>query len=259
MEKESFFRFFGFIRSRQIGTMFFVLSLPAPAQEIDPFAPEPTPPSFKLVYEVFSLPLGQAAALQRAGLSDAKFYQQLVSGLDDETVTLETFLTVRGSSGSPMTASAGQDYRHPKGFDPPEIPNQVTGPGNRKTEDGKEITVFPANPSNPTSYETRFLGETLTARVRLEEDGRLTLEIQPTRTILLQKDVYGRGLSRVEYPRFAVPRIETGVTTTSGIPFLLGTVSPPAERQPKNGESLAHLAFVTATHLETKEERQSQQ
>lgn len=223
------------------------------AQEKEPFVEDPfaiIPSSLKVVYEVFALPLSQAAKLQRAGLSDDKMYERLLEGLKDETVKLETFLTVRGRADRPMSVAQGVDYRYPTEFDPPELPNMVEGPFERKTPEGKEMAIFPATASNPTSYQTRFLGKSLEVQAWESDDGVFTLKLEPRRTNLLKKDVYGRGKAKEEYPRFATPHLATSVSTTSGKPFLLGTVSPPVEQQPKKGEPVTHFAFVTATRLE---------
>ncbi|MEN8869524.1 MAG: hypothetical protein ABF380_01680 [Akkermansiaceae bacterium] len=225
------------------------------AQESKPKTPEPAVPMpvkplpVKVVYEVFTLPLSEAAALQRAGLADTEFYGRLLAGLKEEKVKLESFLTVRGISGQSMVTSQAEEYTYPLEFEPPELPNQVIGASKRKGADGKEVTIFPATPATPAAYKKRILGESLEVEAVVKESGQVDLRVAPVRTVLIQKDSYGQGLSKVEMPRFSVPEIRTAVETQSGQAFYLGTVSAPAELQPEEGPELVSFAFITATDL----------
>ena len=234
-----------------------LLGIPATisAQENQTIPPKPAvsmpvnPLPVKVVYEVFTLPMTDAAALQRAGITDAKFYSRLVAGLKENKVKLESFLTVRGISGQSMVTSQAEDYTYPLEFEPAELPNQVIGMGKKRDTKGKEITVFPVTPATPSAYKKKLLGETLEIEAVVKENGWIGLRVAPTRTALIQKDSYGQGLSKVEMPRFSTPEIRTAVKTLSGQAFYLGTVSAPDELQPEEGVQMVSFAFITATDL----------
>lgn len=228
------------------------------AQEKKPIPPKPAVPMpvkplpVKVVYEVFTLPMADAAALQRSGLADAEFYGRLLTGLKEKKVTLESFLTVRGISDQSLVASQAENFTYPSEFEPPELPNQVIGAGKRKGKDGKEITIFPVTPATPSAYKKRLLGEVLEVEASVKEGGRIDLRVAPSRTVLIQRDSYGQGLSKVEMPRISAPEIRTSVETQSGQAFYLGTVSSPKELQPEEGAELVSFAFITATGLSEK-------
>lgn len=220
---------------------------PIPSKPVEPIPVKPQP--VKVVYEVFTLPMTEAAALQRAMQTDAEFYGRLLAGLKEEKVKLESFLAVRGISGQSMVTSQVENYTYPSEFEPPELPNQVVGTGKKKGADGKEITIFPATPATPSAYKKKQLGEVLEVEAVVKGNGEIDLRVAPTRTALIQKDSYGQGLSKVEMPRFSVPEIRTAVKAQSGQAFYLGTVSAPGELQPEEGPKQVSFAFITATDL----------
>ncbi len=214
------------------------------SEATDPFS---APTSIKVVYEVFSLPLKNAASMRRGRLPDAKIYERIVADLSVGAAKQEAFLVARGVPEMKILASQGTMYRYPTEFDPAELPNQVDGPISRKTKEGEELTVFPVTPSNPTTYESRLLGKSIELYAKLKEGDRVTLSVTPKSETLVGKDTYGYGVAKQELPRFAAPVLGTSVTVAAGRPFLLGTISPPLEQQPKEGETVTHLAFVTVT------------
>jgi hypothetical protein len=81
-------------------------------------------------------------------------------------------------------------------------------------------------------------------------DGKtIQLRIAPMRVSLIQRDTTGQGVSKVEMPRIANPKLVTGIVTSSGKPAYLGTVSDPSELQPEGEEEHVFFAFVTATNV----------
>ena len=206
--------------------------------------------TIKVVYEVFSLPMKQAAAIQRSGISDSAFYAKMVAGLKDKSVKQESFLMVRSDPGQVVTGEQIQEYIYPTGYEPPELPNTVAN--TEKSDGGKQIEsgVFPVTPATPTAYETRYLGETLEVEAMSGADGKtIQLRIAPMRVSLIQRDTTGQGVSKVEMPRIANPKLVTGIVTRSGKPAYLGTVSDPSELQPEGKEEHVFFAFVTATNV----------
>lgn len=206
--------------------------------------------TIKVVYEVFSLPMKKAAAIQRSGLSDTDFYGKMVAGLKDESVKQVSFLMVRSDSGQKVTGEQIQEYIYPTEYEPAELPNTVAN--TEKSEGGKKIEggVFPVTPATPTSYDTRLLGEILEVEAMSDADGKtIHLRVAPTRVSLIQRESIGQGVSKVEMPRIANPRLMTGVVTKSGKPAYLGTVSDPSELQKGEKEDQVFFAFVTATNV----------
>ena len=226
------------------------------AQE-DPFAErkdnpkeEVKPVTIKVVYEVFSLPMKQAAAIQRSGVSDSVFYAKMLAGLNDKSVKQESFLVVRSDPGQQVTGEQIQEYIYPTEYNPPELPNMVAN--TEKSDDGKNAKsgIFPVTPATPTAYETRNLGETLEVEAMSAADGKtIDLRIAPTRVALIQRMAIGQGVSKLEMPYFSNPHIKTMIATRSGKPAYLGTVSAPPALQPEGKEQEVFFAFVTATHV----------
>jgi hypothetical protein len=204
-------------------------------------------PTIKVVYEVFSLPMGAAATLQRAGLSDSDFYGKLLAGLKDESVKQEVFMLVRGLTGEKLTGQHGQERIHAAEYEPPELPNTVARTGLVKGQEGKIMPAFPVTPATPSAYQTRVIGESLEVETSVWGEGVIQMRLAPSQVTFLQRDTYGQGLSKVEMPRFANPQIRTAIVARSGRPSYLGTVSQPLELQPEKGEPEVCFAFVTAT------------
>lgn len=230
-----------------------LLGFPAPvfAQNDNPFSGNEVPKKgamIKVVYEVFSLPMTKAAELQRAKLADSDFYLKLLAGLEDQSVKQESFLVSRSQSGYRARVEEVKDYIYPTEFDPPELPNMVAGQPRKPKEGGGSMRIFPVTRVNPTSFETQPLGEIL--EVEAVINGHfIDLQLAPSKVSLIQKDTAGQGGAKIVMPRFARPRIRTGVHVRSGRPFYLGTISAPKELQPKEGEQRVSFAFVTATQL----------
>jgi hypothetical protein len=192
----------------------------------------------------------EAAAIQRSGISDSAFYAKMVAGLKDKSVKQESFLMVRSDPSLSVTGEQIQEYIYPTEYEPPELPKMVAN--TEKSEGGKKIEggVFPVTPATPTSYDTRNLGETLEVEANCGADGKtIQLRIAPMRVSLIQRETTGQGMSKVEMPRIANPKLVTGIVTKSGRPAYLGTVSDSSELQPEGKEEHVFFAFVTASNV----------
>lgn len=228
---------------------------PKPPAEQDPFDPKNDlfkieEGTIKVVYEVFSLPMTSAAELQRAGLTDEVFYAKMLGGLKEKTVKQESFLIARATPGQKVEVSESREYTYASSFEPPELPNAFAG--SKAEEGGKKspLKIFPVTPATPSAFQTKVLGETLEVTAEtVAGDAFIALRLVATRASFIQKDVTGQGAAKVEMPRFSAPKIVTSVSTKSGKPSYLGTMSFPAELQPKEGEQRVSFAFVTATKI----------
>ena len=208
------------------------------------------PVTIKVVYEVFSLPMKQAAAIQRSGVSDDVFYAKMLAGLKDKSVKQESFLMLRSNSGQKVTGMQAQEYIYPTEYMPAELPNMVANV--EKSGDAKKEGrgVFPVTPATPSAYSMKKIGETLDVEATSDAEGTaIQLRISPTRASLIQRLSIGQGVSKLEMPYFANPKLVTGIVTKSGKPSYLGTVSDPIFLQPKGEEQQVFFAFVTATNV----------
>lgn len=230
---------------------------PVSAQD-DPFAPndpdakpmEPT--TIRAVYEVFSLPMTEAAAIQRSGLSDGKFYEKMLEGIKNETMKQEVFMVARFMPGSQVIAQEGGEHIHAMEFNPAGLSSIVASPGKSDSSEKskKAMDVFPVTPASPLSFKTKAVGRSIELEAGIDQEGKvIELRLAASEVSLIQRDRFGQGVSMVEMPRFAVPSLRTGVAVLSGRPSYLGTISPPVELQPKEGESRVWFAFITASKV----------
>jgi hypothetical protein len=245
----------------------------ANAQEnvVDPFAAEKkileveeqasdikVAPNISICYEDFSLPLAQAAALQRNGLTDAEFYMALIGGPGNNSVRQETFTVLRGKSGMKSTNENISELIYPTEYLPAQLSNAVTTgvPGTDK--DGKATAAGPLpvagpvaiarTPATPAAFETRNLGFTLEIDPSLDEEkGLLELRLIPEHTTLAGRSSWGQEFSTVETPIIDAQKLSTAVTIKINEPFLLGTISrPPVSKADPDSANRVWFAFVTA-------------
>lgn len=67
--------------------------------------------------------------------------------------------------------SVGREIPFPTAFDPPQIPNNISGNGG-----------FIVTPATPTDFETRFIGTRSDVATRLNPDGSITVDINSENT-----------------------------------------------------------------------------
>jgi hypothetical protein len=216
-----------------------------PKEEKDQ-SPIELPTDMSLCYEVFMLPLAEAAALQRKGFTDTELYKHLIEQLNQGTVKQETCAVLRCRSGQKAKTESNLEYIYATEYEPPQLPQNVgLGVAAPKTDDkGSEPTipkpVEPVatssvisleglrTPATPTAFETRNLGESLEMQLTLSEDRKTaSLIIVPEHVQLVDQIKHGQELSETKMPEFEVRSINTAAELFLGKPFLLGTVSRP--------------------------------
>ena len=208
------------------------------------------PRTIRLVYEVFSLGMKEAAAIQRSGIGDEAFYKKMLDGLEKMTVKQESFMVLRTLPGNAVKSFEGSVHIYNTEAEPPELPNLVasTGKSVEGEDDAKAMDAFPVTPATPSAFDSRNVGLGLEFEAALEESGQLIeIRIVASEVTLTGRDSYGQGLSATEMPRFSSQELSTGVTVISGKSSYLGTVNPPPEIQEKDGEQRIWVAFVTAS------------
>ena len=222
------------------------LALSQPAK--DPFirgeAPpagevQQAPPSLSMTYEVYSLPLTEAAALLRKGLPGQELHRDLVERATKNQAKQEALMMVRGLSGQRMMAESISELIQPTAYDA-----GVSGsPGT------PSVPATHAAPPAATAYETRNCGITLEVEPTLSTNQQIaTVRLMPDHTSRQRLAKWGQGISEIEMPIYMVQKIHTAATTQVGSPCFLGTISPPPSSPSKPEENSAKriwFAFIT--------------
>jgi len=249
---------------------------PQPRAGADPFVPgtapaevagadgddtleDAPPPNISLRYETFSLPLADAAALQRKNPADAAFYQALVDMVARKQAVQESFTMVRARSGEKALAESISETIYPTGVEPPELPNSISlsVSGELAKTNGEPAPAAAAaaaseetvrTPATPKDFETRNEGITFEVEPTLSQDrASVDLRCAPDHITRAGISSWGQGLSRVEVPQFESQRVTTAASLVVGKPFLLGTVNrPPLSKVDADAANRIWFAFVTA-------------
>jgi len=243
----------------------FLASMPLNAQRENPEV-------VQVVYEVFSLNQSEAAASQREALTDREMYAKMVAGLEGGKVKQEKLQAIRTISGQTAKSEHVSELIYATEYEPPELPNSVgvavNSPAATKEEpSGKEVIealksgpgwsqgVFPATSTIGTAFDTMPLGDTLEVEPQVGNKDPIDVSIRlaSSHIKLAGYEAWGQGLSEAKMPRFSVQKVYSGVTVQSGVPTLIGTISPSLDEQAKEGEERVWFAFITVTVVEVKE------
>lgn len=222
------------------------LAFPQPAK--DPFirgeAPpagevQQAPPSLSMTYEVYSLPLKEAAALLRKELPERDLHRDLADRAAKNQAKQETLMMIRGLSGQRMLVEANSESIAPTAHD-------------------AGVAGTPGNPPQPSTLAAPPVGtafETMNCGVRLEMEPTLSMNRQiaqvkllPDHTTLPRLVKWGQGISEIELPIYGTQKINTAVSTVVGSPCFLGTISPPPPSPSKpedNATKRIWFAFIT--------------
>lgn len=193
---------------------------------------EQAPPSLSMTYEVYSLPLKEAAALLRKGLPDRELHRDLADRAAKNQAIQQTLMLIRGLSGQRVMGESISESIFPTDFD-----SGVAGtPGNPP-----QPSTYAA-PSMGTAFATMNCGVTLEIEPTLSTNQQIAnVRLTPEHTSLPHRVKWGQGISEVEMPIYMIQRINTAATTNIGSPCFLGTISPPAPALAKN----IWFAFIT--------------
>jgi hypothetical protein len=239
---------------------------PAPPAA-DPFARDTAAPPQKteeaysprvisICYEVFSLPLEDAAKLRRTKPTDPKLYEEIVARTAKGTAEQEYFALLRARSGEKAVLESVSEQIHPTEYDhggkpeeAPQAPDAETQ-GNAKPAPAAARPAPPSSPAPalPVAFETRNTGFNLEIEPTLSEgDIFVDLRIAPEFVTMTDRSKWGQGSSTAEMPEFETQRINTATTARVGQPVLLATPSrPPVSKVDKDSAKRIWFAFVTA-------------
>jgi len=229
---------------------------------VDPFAraeqeipEENLPAQVSVCYEVFSLPMDDAAKLRRTVAEDAQLYEEVLTRVDKGTATRESYSIVVARSGEKAVVECISEYIYPTEFNLRSVAEKAAPP-TEFTADGKRFNPTPklsltpetSGPALPTSFETRNQGHTLEIEPTIGGDGKIIdLRIAPEVVTLAERVKWGQGSSEAEMPNFETQRATTAVTMRSGIPIMIGTPNrPPNSKLDADAAKKVWFAFVTA-------------
>ena len=207
----------------------------------DPFvrgnAPPPAevqaPPALSMTYEVFSLPLAEAAALLRRDLEDAATHKELIARVAKNEAKQEAMALIRGQSGQRVNADGVSEWIIPTEFEP-TLKSDASKPA-------------PSSPAMPSAFETHTCGLILEFEPTLSQDQqRVTLRLAPTHRTLTGREKWGQGISEIETPVLDEQSINCVANSDVGSPCLIGTMTPPPGLKPDDkAPKRVWLAFAT--------------
>lgn len=203
---------------------------------------------YSVQYEIFSLPLNEAAQLLRSGKTDSLIYKHLL-----EKGEQEALVVVRKRSGEKATSESIQEYIYPTEYDSTKIPNSVEvqlgskkdeESGNAKSDNHEVGKPESANaeklskksdsglldaivaPATPTAFQTRNTGRTLEVELTVGERRRIgDLRISQELVYFVGNVTAGQGASKTTMPLFETQRLQTAATVQIGVPYLIGTMN----------------------------------
>ena len=194
----------------------------------------------EVTYEVFSIPMSQAAKLKRENLTGEESYQRLLDLAEKSEASQKVWMTAKTRIDQGTTLEEVKEMIFPTEMEPQELPNMV-GTGFSKPFPAPVIPL----PPTATSFDTKKTGDILEVSLK-KADQSLRVKLRYSKTRLVQLDEYGKGTSRVKMPRFAVQRHSTEATVVPDKPTLVGTISPPKDLQTEK-EKRVWLPYITVT------------
>jgi len=183
------------------------------------------------------------AVLSMAGVfTDPQFQVVLRAIQQSKASDLMSAPSVVARSGQLAKLEVIREFIYPTEYDPPEIPDQFGAVGGQQGGLGgaSQVSSFPVTPANPTAFETRNVGVTLTATPTIGPDGfTIDLRLEPEVVefegfINYGSPIYTGGVSngqpvqilltdnRIEMPVFATRRVATDVTIWDGQTVAIG-------------------------------------
>ena len=193
----------------------------------------------EVTYEVFSMPMNEAAKLRRERLGGEESYRRILAKLEKKEVRQEGWMTVKMVEGKRVILEEVDEFIFPTEYDRARVIFGTSGPIM-----GVKQPLFPI-PDTAWAYDTKNMGNTLELELQ-KKGGSFFLRLGATKVSLIGVDEFGEKTGKVEMPRFAIQALKTGVRVVSGKAALVGTVSPPRDLQ-KGEEKRVWLAFVTVT------------
>ena len=197
---------------------------------------------YEVTYDVFSLPIMQAAKLRRERPGGKTIYATLLAKVENKKARQEKWMALKTSPGKYANSEGFEEFVYPA-----EYVSDSFSATPQVLTNGMGIPMFHPRPfavpwlSNV--FDTKNVGDFLEVELSVE-NGLASMRLATTHIRHLSNDTIGKGVYAWRMPRFSVQQISTGVQTELGKPTLIGTLSPPKELQ-KEKQKRIWLAFVT--------------
>lgn len=218
--------------------------------------------NLSLCYEVFSLPLDEAAHHRREQIDDAGLYE-LLSRRDGKQ---EVFSVVRLRPGRRASSEAILETIYPTEWEPAELPNTVgvgvaihSGKESSELPSPRELADAPPVASieglrtgtTATSFETRNTGVTIEMESGAPTaEGEILMNFSCEQVTLVGYTSFGKDVSEVTMPEFESQKLQGEFKMTLNRPFLLGTLNqPPHSKVDPDSANKVWFAFITVTKV----------
>jgi hypothetical protein len=215
------------------------------------------PMNMSFCYEDFSLPLAQAAALQREGLTGGQLYAKVIAAAGKDSVRQETFCVLTTKSGHKCTNENVSELIYPTEFEEPKLSNAVTTGVPGPDKDGKATPAGPLpvpgpvaiarTPATPNAFETRNLGFTFEIEPTFSDHQYIDLRTAVEHVDFAGRSAWGQEFSTIEMPNFEAHRMNIAIILKVGEPFCIGTINrPPVSTLDPDSVNRVWFAFITA-------------
>ena len=214
-------------------------------------------------FEMFSMPMQDAAAMQRKRMSDSDCYKAILEKLESGSVKQEIFILSRMQSGEKCTNESIIEEIYPTEITPPTMPqnfilqscdddqagknsiSEDSGTNQVSRQDLKIDGIFTA--ATPAAFETRNTGETLDMEAYLPDDSRFCqVRIFPEQDLLVDYSRSGKGPCEILMPTFEVRRLSVSTVVPLDKPSLIGSMNRPSHSIiDSDASDRVSFAFIT--------------
>ena len=198
--------------------------------------------TYEVTYEVFSLPLNEAAKLKRKSPGSVAIHAHLVKKVEQKEARQEKWKVLKMISEQNFSLEEIEEFVYATEYEYDKF--SVNPP--------RGISEFDALQFQPSAFavpwisgyfDTKKIGDTVEGEIKVDNQ-KLRLRINVTHVSHITNDSFGKGVCECVMPRFSVQRILGRVNVKIGKPTLVGTISPPKENQTEK-EKRIWMAFVT--------------
>lgn len=171
----------------------------------------------RLVYEVFALPLAEAARLRRVR-KEEDLHRAVLAALATGKARQEEIIAWSGKPGSGVVRQI-EEMSFPTDFDPSSLP-QAPGGKAWHGRQGRRIFVH-----DYRSFETRNAGVEFVSDGHWRDGGDFALSLGMSHVGVSGRRAWGQGPARWEFPEFFLQRLEIATTLRPGQPTLIGSLA----------------------------------
>lgn len=174
-------------------------------------------------YEIFSLPLDEAAAMRRARGEKNSLYERVVRQVESGKVKQERFICVQGMAGGAAQVEQVHEMIYPSEYDPPGFGDELVMPEDKKAPRRRFF------PKTISAFDTKNVGDTVELEMQWNDSGGAEVRLIGRHSALLRRNAFGEGMARWEMPEFTLQDLRAAAILSNGFPTLVGTVTPASE------------------------------